>query len=1075
MLKKIAWYFAGFLAVFFIILLALPFFFKDQIQKKIDEELQKSIQAEVHFDLDKFGLSFIRNFPNVSVSVQDFGIIGQENFAGDTLLSVKYVNVAVDIWSVLFGQQMQVKSIYVDSPYIQGLVKSNGEANWDIFAASSEDSSATEEETTPEESPTEFNIGIKRWEIRDARIHFLDQSQGIVFKLDDLDHEGRGDFDQEVFDLSTQTNIAAILAEYGGTNYLNQQSFKADVVLNMNLPQQKYTFKENEIQLNDFVFGFDGWVQLDSNNTQMDLTYAAKETSFKNLLSLVPGMYTESFASLKSSGNLQFDGYAKGVYSESQIPGFAFNLQVKEGMFQYPDLPVPVNHVNLSLKTKIPQDQIHALTLDLDKFHMDMGENPVDLTAHIKGIQDPFIQANIRSKINLADLTKIFPMEGLALQGLFTAQAKVNGQYQEKSQKLPSIQATLGLKNGYVKSDQFPEALEKVTFLTHVTNKSGNYPDTHIEVDTFHMVLDQETFALHAMVEDLEEMRYDIKAKGRINLEKALHYYPLEGYEDTELKGNIYADMETQGSVAKLVAGQYSDLPARGILQIRNFDYRSPELLPQGLKIQQANAFFDPREIKLENMEGFLGKSDIKLRGKIQNYIDYVFQPQATLKGNMQFESRRFDLNEWLVVETEEESNSTSTPVENPSPSPGDTLTLAGATQIPRNIDFVLDSKLDKVSYGTLDLDNLSGQILIKDGTIRLNQLLFGTLGGKFKANGTYDTRDVEKPSYAMDFQIEELPLSQLYDYVVLDSPESNLMSQKISGAFNTLFKIQGRLDQDLMPLLDESVSGSLDAAVRQAEIQDAPALKKVASFTNLKGLDKFSFKDVIVKGNIREGIVEYEPFDVQAGDYKMNVSGTTSLTGDLNLLLKLDVPLGDIGQLARTTLATLTKKNLSDAESLEVSYRVVGPMSKPTYELVGGASQGGLKDIAKEKVKELVDDKVGDPVKDKIQEKLGLKEEGEDSELSENVMKEAEARAEQIRSEGKNAAQTIREEADRTYKKAMEAASKQGLLTRKAAELAAKKAKDLAYKRASDVENTANQKADQIIEEARKKTGSTN
>ncbi|MFM8745012.1 MAG: hypothetical protein ACKODM_17010, partial [Cytophagales bacterium] len=53
--------------IFVIMLLAaafiLPVVFKDDIKKAIDEQLAKSINADVIFDVNNFSLTLFRNFP----------------------------------------------------------------------------------------------------------------------------------------------------------------------------------------------------------------------------------------------------------------------------------------------------------------------------------------------------------------------------------------------------------------------------------------------------------------------------------------------------------------------------------------------------------------------------------------------------------------------------------------------------------------------------------------------------------------------------------------------------------------------------------------------------------------------------------------------------------------------------------------------------------------------------------------------------------------------------------------------------------------------------------------------------
>jgi hypothetical protein len=48
----------------------LPVVFKDDIKKAIDEEIAKSVNADVIFDVDNFSLTMFSNFPNITAQNQ---------------------------------------------------------------------------------------------------------------------------------------------------------------------------------------------------------------------------------------------------------------------------------------------------------------------------------------------------------------------------------------------------------------------------------------------------------------------------------------------------------------------------------------------------------------------------------------------------------------------------------------------------------------------------------------------------------------------------------------------------------------------------------------------------------------------------------------------------------------------------------------------------------------------------------------------------------------------------------------------------------------------------------------------
>jgi hypothetical protein len=636
-----------FVSLFLLLLIAgwvITYFYKDDIKAMADKAIAESVNAEVNYDIHELGVSFIRNFPNLSIYQGKVSVVGKDEFKGDTLVSLKSVRVTINLWSVLFGSQMQIRGIYVDTPRFFGKVLRNGKANWDITKATPEDTTKKPEE----EKPTKFDIGIRWWQVDNATIVYDDRSMGFYTRLDDLEHYGSGNFNQDIFDLNTNTEIQKITMRYGGDAYLEDKYFALDMVLNMNMPESKYTFKRNTVKINDFSFGFDGFVQLLKDKVAMDISYTAKENLFKNILSLVPGMFTKDFDKLKTDGKIKFSGFVRGdyPYNGSKMPGFGVDLEVADGMFQYPALPAAVSNINMGLMITCKDGVIDNTLIDLRKFHMDLGKNPIDARARIEKLTNSKIDANAKAKVNLSDMTQMFPMPtGYILKGTYVLDLTAKGIY--NATQMPAIHADMSLINGYAKTAQYPDALEDMHFVASLKNPTGKFSDFRFLLQDFKMVLDKEAFEASGLVENFEDVTYNFKVKGGINLEKIAHIYPMEG---TTLAGRIFADIQTAGRASYAINGQYEKLPTSGFVKINNFNYLSKDYLPQGFKITESNATFTPQNINLTQMDGFLGKSDIHAKGTIGNYIAYIFKPDGVLKGNFDFNSDRFDADEWMTA-----------------------------------------------------------------------------------------------------------------------------------------------------------------------------------------------------------------------------------------------------------------------------------------------------------------------------------------------------------------------------------------------------------------------------------------
>jgi len=1046
---------------------AIPFFFKNDIKRLIEAEAEKAVDAEVRFDIDQFEMSILRNFPNLSIAQGGVSVVGKGEFKGDTLLSFKKLRVSLNIWNAVFGQEITVRGIYLDSPHIYAKVRKNGRPNWDIMKPQPDTAQKKEDKIQ------EFRVGIRWWKIDNGVVEYDDRSLGAYFRVDGLNHSGSGSFSEKVFDFDTNTEFKRTNLAYGGDKLLENKYIALDMLLNMNLPEQKYTFKRNTIKVNDFSFGFDGFLQMVKNGVNMDLTYKARETKFKNILSLIPGMFDATFSKLKTDGKLDFNGLIKGLYQYDgkKMPAFALNLNIQDGMFQYPDLPLPVRNVNCNLSIDNKNGNIDQTLIDLKKLTLNLGSNPIEARARVNGLTNMVVDALAKAQINLAEITQVFPIKGTVLKGTYNLDLLAKGIYNASNNTLPTINADMRLLNGYIKSTQYPEALEALNFIANVKNATGKVNDTYITLEDFNMVLDKEPFNMKGFVQKLDDAEYNFKVKGGIDLAKIIKVFPLE---KTEMRGMVKADITTEGKASYVTKGEYAKLKTAGFVKMNDFFYKHADYLPQTFRITNTNTTFSPQSIALESMQGFVGKSDFNVTGKLSNYLEYIFVPDAILKGDLVFNSKQFDSNEWMPAPAQTPlPTTTSTASSTTMP----TVSASYIVPIPENVDFRINAAVNEVLFDKFKMTNAKGLATMRDGIFRIDDVTFDMLGGAFKTTMSYNPKDQLHPKYTFDFGINNL-LFKNFSEAFLTEGKGSKLAQNIVGKFNTLFKLKGELDQQMMPKYDKSMSGIFNLDLLDVVAQNMPVASILGNFINTDDLKKISLNNVLMRAEIKDGFVKYKPFDVMLNGYKMNVSGENSIVGDLNLLLKTELPANKLSFIGKTTVATMLGKSIN-TDNVKLNIKVGGTYLKPTTKLLDadGKEMGGVKDIVKDKVKDKIDEKKAD-LKDKIKDKLA-----EDvTPKVEAILKEARERTDKMKEEAKKHAEEMRAKADEAYNQALEDAYQRahteapilkeqaGKKARQLADKIALPIRTKAYNVSENLENNVNREADKIMQEAEAK-----
>lgn len=418
MLRKLFFGLLVFVILFFAAAIAVPLLFKDQIVAKVKTIINDNLTAKV--DFKDFDVSLLRSFPDLSFSLEELSVIGTDTFKTDTLAAIKELYVKVDIMTVLKGEPIQVKSFRLFEPRIHAKVLKNGKANWDIAKPDTTVSTDT--------AATTFTVGLQSYEISKGTLVYDDASLGFYTQLTGLDHTGKGDFTQDLFTLLTHTSAKELTLKYEGITYISKATAMVEMPLDIDLKNSIYTFHKTEATLNALNLGFEGLIEMPADDIKMDIQFSADKSDFKNFLSMIPAIYSSSFADLTASGKFAMSGYAKGIYNDKSMPGFGVNLLVENGSFKYPSLPTAVNHVGIKASITNPDGNMDKTVISVPVFHIELGTEPFDARLLVKTpISDPDIDAALKGRIDLGAITKIVPLDGMTLAGILTADVMAKG------------------------------------------------------------------------------------------------------------------------------------------------------------------------------------------------------------------------------------------------------------------------------------------------------------------------------------------------------------------------------------------------------------------------------------------------------------------------------------------------------------------------------------------------------------------------------------------------------------------------------------------------------------------------
>gem|GEM_PF-4517740 len=146
---------------------------------------------------------------------------------------------------IVYREKVKIQGVSIDGLNINALVLEDGTANYDIIKESEEEETG---ETT--DVRDEYIILLEEYDFTNANLKYDNQSTGIYFNVEGLDHSGNGTLSDKEYDLNTMTTADRIDVTFEGVRYL--QNADAEVEANFDIQDdfREINLNENNIRLN---------------------------------------------------------------------------------------------------------------------------------------------------------------------------------------------------------------------------------------------------------------------------------------------------------------------------------------------------------------------------------------------------------------------------------------------------------------------------------------------------------------------------------------------------------------------------------------------------------------------------------------------------------------------------------------------------------------------------------------------------------------------------------------------------------------------------------------------------------
>ena len=736
---------------------------------------------------------------------------------------------------------------------------------------------------------------------------------------------------------------------FNGDNYLKNTQFQLNTNSIINLSRQLVVFKETKLSVNDLSLSLSGSVENDTINSTLitDIEYNFENWNIKKIIALIPEMFSSYLEGIDVTGIISSKGTISGNYNDKNIPAVDILFDLKNGTLIYDSLPLPLSQINGNIRfvtdfksptsyvrvnnfsANTPQSSINTkgtitnlfgdiradlntvAFLNLTEFQPMM---PDSLNLNMKGS----VFGNINSLFLMSQIEKM-EFEKMKISGALTFSdfafnydsISVGGDKTKLEFTMPNDKAIdnetgflwASLSSGVIaanKLETFNTSLKNVEFKVETSDirDSTRIPNVLC------------SFEIGLLTANMDSIGVSIiKPKGKITISprKRNPKHPeinlvynsekidgdFEGQSLIIEKINLEFDVENNPNRKQFLA----QWRPHGAVNMENARFISPTFA-YPVDIPSVKMHFDPETFTVENAKFIIDKSDFELNGQIINISSY-FRKDSILRGNLHLMSDMTDIIQLMALTSgigqednlTDEYDNQEVVVTKLADAIVDQESYQGPYMVPRGIDFLLQTNINKATYGSTVASNIKGNVQIFDGLLVLDELSFSTPAADMLVTAIYRTARKNHLFTRMSLHMLDIEIAELLN-LAPDLDTIMPMLRSFAGNAEFHFAFETNMDS-LYNMKKSTIRGASSIRGINLVLMDSETYGSIAKTLRFSRKTENKVDSLSAEFTVFRNEIDVYPFLIVMDKYKGVVGGRHNLdmSFDYNISL-VDSPL---------------------------------------------------------------------------------------------------------------------------------------------------------------------------------------
>ena len=715
-----------------------------------------------------------------------------------------------------------------------------------------------------------------------------------------------------------------------GESYLQHDTLNLNLPVQFSISERLGSLDEAKIGLNRYLIHLDGDAGMEENGDfGLDLKVRTGTLVIEDVLTYLPEKVQNRLKAVAFSGKMNItDAQVVGTVNDSLLPSITAKVNTDGATVSVADLPHPFTEVNLDaflaldLNEKAGHVEVNSLKTKFNRSELSVKGRVDDL------LGDLGFRLNVKGNVPLTDLKGFLP-KNMKLAGHTDLNMDTDFTLNQLLKSLKDYDLNRLKAKADLKINDFTFDMDTIHASAPKLNVGMTLPASAKAKGHkgAYVTLASERLKAQAgktIVADMKhpDIRFSAdKLKGgleKMDLDAALNFSQLELVYDSvtaqagtpaltfvtmpektpkglnarlTFNGNNVAATMGKGyalnsNSLKMNASVKQDKNKTDFLNRWNptADFMLGNAVVQvdgideNINISNIDFLFNSHELDFKKSTFRIGGSDLSLQGSVIGIKEWVEDHKNLMKGELQLTSNMLDFNEIMEL-----TNGLGRSDEEKEADKGDD-TEANPFMVPEGIDFNFVLNTHKSLYNNFDLNNLSGTLTVKDGTLILQEIGFTNKAAEMQLTAMYQSPRKNNLFLALDFHLLNVQINDLLFMIpYIDTLVPMLKTFDGQGEFH--IGAETNLKANYEPKVS-TLRAAADFEGRNLTVNDRFSFTKITDMLKISTNGEYRVDSLDVQLTAFKDEIDLWPSQIAIGKYKVTVDGRMNLdqTGEYHL-----------------------------------------------------------------------------------------------------------------------------------------------------------------------------------------------